>query len=493
MPKHVVSFFLLAHLTLAAAAVSAESPARTPTNVLIFLADDLGQRDIVAYSKGNFYETPNVDRLATQGALFTDAYTANPVCSPTRYAIMTGKWPTRARLTNWLPGNRTERFKGAEIVRNMDLAEVTLAEALKPRGYVAAMVGKWHLGEDETHWPEAQGFDVNIGGNSMGRPNSWFSPYKNPRLKDGPAGEFLTARLAEETVAQLRKFKSEGKPFLLCHHFYQVHTPLKAPPELIRKYEAKAKRLGLEAQFADETQYFINAKEPRRVRVNQTLPVFAAMVESMDTAVGRVLAALEELGMADSTLVIFTSDNGGLSTAEGSPTSNLPFRGGKGWIYEGGIRAPLLVRWPGVVRPGTTSSVPVTSLDIYPTVLAAAGASAQHGQKLDGMNLVPVLQGDKGPDRDLFWHYPHYSNQGGFPGGAIRSGHWKLVENYEDGSIALYDLSSDLGERTDLSKVESKRAAALLAKLHAWYRTTDAQFLRQKEGGPTPWRPAAAE
>ena len=461
-------------------------PAESPPNILVILADDLGQRDLVCYNPDSFHETPALDRLASQGVRFTDGYAANPVCSPTRYALMTGKWPTRSGLTNWLAGMRAETFQGAPLTRRLPADETTIAEALKPAGYETTFVGKWHLGDEPADWPEHHGFDVNVAGCGKGHPQSWFAPYGNPRLDDGPEGEYLTERLATETIARLKEAKQSGKPFLLTHCFYQVHTPLKAPGELVEKYQAKAKRLGLKDEFAPEKQYFLPLDKPRLVRQNQSLPVYAAMVEAMDHATGRILAALDELDLAGNTLVIFSSDNGGLSTSKGSPTSNLPFRGGKGWVYEGGIREPFIVRWPGVAPAGKVDSTPVTTLDIFPTAIAAAGLPAS---ATDGMDLAPLLRGGDLPERDLFWHYPHYGNQGGFPGGAIRSGDWKLVENYEDGSVALYDLSKDAGERNDLAAGETTRVTAMRKRLHEWYRVTGAKFLRQKKGGPEPWRP----
>lgn len=457
-----------------------------PANILIFLADDLGQRDLGCYHPETFYETPAIDRLATQGVRFTQGYAASPVCSPTRYALVTGKWPTRVGLTNYLMGMRAERFLGAPLSHGISASETTLAEALKPAGYQTSFVGKWHLGENENHWPEHHGFDHNIGGFKGGQPKSWFSPYGNPRLKDGKKGEYLTERLADESIARIREAKISGKPFFLYHCFYQVHTPLKGKEELVKKYEAKAKRLGLTDHFGIETQVHLSSKAPRRVRETQSLPVYAAMVEATDTAVGRILAALDEQGLAENTLVVFTSDNGGLSTAEGSPTSNLPFRAGKGWVYEGGIREPFIVRWPGVAVGGKVEPTPVTTIDIFPTVVAAAGQTASG---LDGRDLSPLLRGQPFPERDLFWHYPHYSNQGGFPGGAIRSGAWKLLENYEDGSVSLYDLEKDPGEKNDLAAQEQVRAREMRQRLHAWYAETNATFLRKNEGGPDPWKP----
>jgi arylsulfatase A-like enzyme len=464
--------------------------ASAPLNIVVLVADDYGWADLGANNPATFYETPNLDRFAAQGVRFTAGYAANPVCSPTRYSVMTGKYPTRAGLTNWLPGVRTERFREAPLTLQMALEETTLAELLRPAGYHTAFVGKWHLGEDEKYWPEAQGFETNIAGWSKGSPASYFSPYKNPRLEDGPKGEHISERLATETDRLLEKFKADGKPFFLQHCFYDVHTPLQARPALIEKYRAKAQRLGLKDKFIEEHQYFVSVKAPRRARNIQSHAVYAAMVEEMDTAVGRILGQLDRLGLAENTLVIFTSDNGGLSTSEGSPTSNLPLRGGKGWLYEGGIREPWLIRLPGSPRNGQTSATPIMSIDILPTALAAAGVSLPPELKIDGVNLLPHLRGAPAPARDaLYWHYPHYGNQGGFPGGAIRMGDWKLLENYEDGSVALYNLHDDVGEQRDLATAEPGHVTTLRARLHAWYRETGAKFLRAKPDGPAPWSP----
>jgi arylsulfatase A-like enzyme len=382
---------------------------------------------------------------------------------------------------------RTEKFSGAPLAHALPAAETTLAEALEPAAYHSTFVGKWHLGEKETDWPEHHGFDRNIAGYRAGHPQSWFAPYKNPRLEDGPKGEYLTERLGRETVAALKAAKESGRPFFICHSFYQVHTPLVAPEHLVEKYQRKREKLGLKDQFGRETQHFVSAKGPRQVRENQSHAVYAAMVETMDSAAGEILHTLDELGLADNTLVIFTSDNGGLSTAEGSPTSNLPFRGGKGWVYEGGIRVPFIVRQPGSGAENRVDATPVTTLDILPTALASAGLKAEG---TDGHDLTPLLQGGTLPPRDLFWHYPHYGNQGGFPGGVIRSGDWKLVENYEDGSVSLHQLATDPGERKDLAAAEPQRVAEMRGKLHAWYRETNAKFLSARKNGPAPWHPA---
>jgi arylsulfatase A-like enzyme len=484
----LIALFGTAGPTGAAAPGQNATSTRRP-NIVFFLIDDLGYMDIGANNPDTFYETPNVDQLARDGMRFTHAYAANPVCSPTRYSILTGKYPTRAGATNWFSGTRAGRFRPAPLVDRMPLEEVTLAEALKADGYHTAFVGKWHLGPTEAFWPEAQGFDVNIGGHHAGSPpGGYFGPFKNPRLSPGAEGEHLTARLADEAVGLVDRFRAQ--PFFLYVAFYTVHTPLQAPPSLLEKYRAKAAaRTSTAPDFAPEEQVW-PTNTARSVRTVQNHPTFAAMVESMDAATGRVLTAIRDAGLDDNTVVVFTSDNGGLSTAEGSPTSNLPFRGGKGWVYEGGIREPLIVKWPGVTRPGSTSDTPVISTDFYPTLLDIAGLPPRPDQHLDGLSLTPLLRDTGTIGRDaLLWHYPHYSNQGGFPGGAIRVGTDKLIERYEDGRVHLYDLARDPGERDDLAEARSGRVAELRRRLHGWYREVGARFLEPVPGGPAPWRP----
>ncbi len=459
-------------------------------NFVFFLVDDLGYRDIGAYNRETFYETPHVDRLAAEGMRFTQGYAACPVCSPSRFAIMTGRYPSRADATDWFTGRKSGRFLPAELRSYMPLEEVTLAEALREGGYKTAFLGKWHLGPTPKYWPENQGFDINVGGHDRGSPpGGYFSPYKNPRLASGPKGEHLPIRLAEEANRIIDKWSDQ--PFLLYLSFYSVHTPLQAPRGLIDKYRKKAQRLGLDKQpaFADEEQVW-PVDKPRKVRIVQAHATYAAMVESMDRAVGMVLQKLKDLGLEENTVVCFTSDNGGLATSEGSPTSNLPLRGGKGWLYEGGIREPYIIKWPGVTEAGSTCDTPVTGTDFYPTILEMAGLPLRPQQHLDGVSLVPLLRqsGDLAP-RPLFWHYPHYANQGGFPGAVIRRGPWKLIERFEDGRVHLYNLENDLGERHDVSDDHAERVAAMRRELHRWYNEVDAKFLRAKPNGPKPWRP----
>ncbi|GAB5406098.1 MAG: sulfatase [Aureliella sp.] len=480
-------------LGIAVALLTANAIQAAPPNIVFILVDDLGWRDVGVNNPDTFYETPNIDRLATSGTNFTNGYAANPVCSPTRYSIMTGRYPSRVDATNYFSGRRPGRFKPAPLNDRMALSEVTLAEAFKENGYRTMFAGKWHLGPTEEFWPTKQGFDFNFGGFSRGGPyggKKYFSPYGNPRLDDGPDGEHLPARLAKETAGFIRD--SGKKPFFAYLAFYSVHTPLIGRPDLVKKYQQKAKRLGLDTKeaFGTEEQVFPNQKGDRKLRIVQNHAVYAAMVEAMDQAVGHVLDALDETGHADDTIVCLTSDNGGLSTSEGWPTSNLPLRGGKGWVYEGGIREAFIVRAPTVDNQPKQCDEPVASIDFFPTLLDLAGLPAREDLTIDGTSMKPLLSGESSLSRDaLFWHYPHYSNQGGFPGGAVRMGKWKLVERYEDGRVHLYDLEADIGEQNDLAEQHPDRVATMRERLHQWYKTVDAKFLQPNDSGENPWQP----
>lgn len=479
--------FALSSLFLLAIVGVVQCNANDRPNFVFILVDDLGYMDIGANNAETFYETPNVNKLAREGVRFSDGYAANPVCSPTRYSIMTGKYPTRVAATNFFGGNRSAKFKPAQVNHRMPLEETTIAEAMKAQGYKTAFLGKWHLGPTEEFWPENQGFDVNIGGHVRGMPKSYFSPYQNPRLDDGFKGEHLTKRLTDETLHLLEQ--NQDDPFFLYLAFYTVHTPLKAPKDLVEKYRKKAEKLAGKPEFANEEQVWPNSKQARKVRILQKHATYAAMVESMDTSVGRILDKLKELDIDDETVVCFFSDNGGLSTSEGSPTSNLPFRGGKGWLYEGGIREPMIIKWPQHGQKNVVRGESVTSVDFYPTLLEIAGIKPEQSKVLDGVSLVPLLTGKHLEPRSLFWHYPHYSNQGGFPGGAVRSGDYKLIERYEDGRTHLYNLADDPSEQHDISDQKPAQVASMKRELHDWYQKVDAKFLSAKENGPEPWQP----
>ncbi|NIA15535.1 MAG: sulfatase-like hydrolase/transferase [Nitrospiraceae bacterium] len=463
--------------------VSFAQAARRP-NFVFFLVDDLGWTDLGCFGS-SFYETPNVDRLAAQGVKFTNAYAACPVCSPTRASIMAGKYPARMNTTDYFGAPQPYRM-GKHWTRDKPLLpaayeeqlpheEVTIAEALKESGYATFFAGKWHLG-GEGFWPESQGFDVNKGGWTRGGPyggKKYFSPYGNPRLEDGPEGEHLPDRLATEAAKFIASHKD--RPFLTYVSFYSVHTPLIARKDLQRKYREKGR--GIENEWREIGD--------RRWRAVQNHAVYGGMVEAMDQAVGKVLAALETEGVAGNTIVIFMSDNGGLSTSEGHPTTNLPLRAGKGWMYEGGIREPMIVKWPGVSEAGTTCETPVISTDFYPTMLDMAGLPPRPEQHVDGVSFAPLFKGGALAERALFWHYPHYGNQGGSPSAAVRLGDWKLIEFFEDKHVELYNLADDIGEERDLAEGMPGKIKALASMLHAWQKDVDARF-------PTP-NPKARE
>ena len=457
--------------SLVSASITAADENRLPLNVVFILADDLGCRDLGCYGS-TFHETPAIDELAREGVRFTTAYAACPVCSPTRASILTGRYPQRTGVTDWIGApqpaawNRNTPHLPAAYAEKLALGEQTLAERLKARGYATFFGGKWHLG-GEGFMPEDQGFDVNFAGGGNGMPfgpGKFFTPYGLPNLSDGPPGEHLCERLASEAATFIGDHTS--KPFLVYLPLYSVHIPLMTRPALQEKYEAKRNGLASKDRFGTEP--------PRRVRLTQDHAVYAGMVETFDNAVRTVLDAIDRHGLADRTLVILTSDNGGVSTSEGWPTSNGPFRAGKGWLYEGGIRVPAIARLPGRIPAGAVSDVPITSPDWLPTILAAAGLPPANG--VDGANLWPTMtsEAEKPSPRPLFWHYPHYGNQGGEPGAAIRDGDWKLIEWFHDGRFELFHLLDDPGETTDLAVREPERAAALRERLHAWQREVGA-------------------
>ncbi|MHC4783824.1 MAG: sulfatase [Planctomycetota bacterium] len=453
-------------------------------NFLFILIDDMGWTDAGCFGS-TYYQTPNIDRLAAEGMKFTDAYAACPVCSPTRASIMAGKYPARMDTTDWFGAHQPQEIKdlpddkwvsfykklpllGAPYKEYLSLEEVTIAESLKQAGYQTFFAGKWHLGETEKHWPKNQGFDINKGGWQAGNPGSdYFSPYENPRLQDGPDGEHLPDRLANETVRFITD--SKDAPFLAYLSFYSVHTPLNTRKDLEQKYLAKKKTMEIDTPI-------FGTEGRRKVRLVQDHAVYAGMVEAMDLAIGKVMDALRANGLDDNTIVMFMSDNGGLSTSEGSPTSNLPLRAGKGWMYEGGIREPVIIKWPGVTKPASVCSEPVTSTDFYPTILEIAGLPPMPKQHIDGVSWVPLLKGQKLDRGPIYWHYPHYSPQGGGPASAVRDGHWKLIKWYEDDRLELYNLKEDIGETNNHADKNPELTQRLLNQLNKWLQETDAKF-----------------
>lgn len=409
-------------------------------NFVFVLVDDLGWHDTGPYGN-TFVDTPNLDRFARESVRFTNAYAACPVCSPTRASILTGKYPARLQLTDWIPGRKawpTARLRTPAFKQALPLEEITLAEALKSQGYASAAIGKWHLGGDG-FGPLQQGFDRNVAGTAAGSPPTYFGPLELPNLQLRP-GEFLTKRLTEESI----RFMDENvsKPFFLYHASFSVHIPLQAPPDLVAKYKARA--------------------------TGDVDPTYCAMIETTDQSVGDLLKTIDGSGLAEHTVVVFFSDNGGVRFQDKRRTpitNNAPLRAGKGHLFEGGIREPLLIRWPGLTKPGGSIDTPVSSIDFFPTFTGAA--AVEHG-RVDGLDLRPLLRGETIPERPLFWHYPHYSDQGGRPSGAVRLGDWKLIEFFEDGHLELFNLRSDPGEQRNVAVREKGHAAKLLALLKDW-------------------------
>jgi arylsulfatase A-like enzyme len=449
-------------------------------NILMILIDDLGWRDLSCYGS-SFYETPRMDQLAREGMLFSRAYASCPVCSPTRASIMSGKYPARVGITQWIGGHAEGRLKDVPYLHYLPLEEVSVASALREGGYQTWHVGKWHLG-DEAFYPEHHGFDVNIGGCHFGAPhNGFFSPYHIPTLEErGPEGEYLTDRLTDEAI-DLLHHRDATRPFFMHLAHYAVHTPIQAPADLVDKYRRKAARLNLDRldPFLEGERFPPLHKSDQRIqrRMVQSDPVYAAMLENLDTNIGRLLDALEEQGLTENTLVVFSSDNGGLSTAEGSPTCNHPLREGKGWTQEGGLRVCQLARWPGVVRPGSVCGENVTSTDFYPTFLEAAGLPLRPEQHADGVSMMPLLRGEPRLEREaLFWHYPHYSNQGDAPSAAVLEGDWKYIRRFEDNRQELYHLGRDISEFEDLAGAQPEVVTRLGQRLDQWMNEVEAKI-----------------
>ncbi|MBK5293391.1 MAG: sulfatase [Acidobacteriia bacterium] len=443
--------------TLAAAPLAAQ---RKPPNVVFILIDDYGWRD-TGYNGSTFYQTPNIDRLSRESMVFTNGYSASPVCSPTRAAIMTGKYPARLHVTSHLQG-ASNRFHYTKVLQpnarlELPLNEATIAELLRERGYRTACIGKWHLGKTG-FLPSDQGFDVSLAGDEAGSTNNFFFPeWKKKIPLEGQTGDYLTDRLTDLAVDFIQS--SKDRPFFLYLPHFAVHTPIQGKPDKVRKYDALSR--------PDNPQNYGE---------------YAAMIESVDESAGRVLASLRAAGLEENTLLIFTADNGGVSSREWKNrpvTSNAPLRAGKGHLYEGGIRVPTLVRWPGVTRPGAICHEPIVSYDYAPTIAEAAGVAREKITGMDGRSFSSLLKGASTLGRaDNFWHYPHYSPQLGKPSAAIRSGNDKLILFFEDNRAELYNLKDDIGETNDLASAQPAKAAGLRRRLEAWLRETNAQLPR---------------
>jgi arylsulfatase A-like enzyme len=447
-------------------------------NIVFILIDDMGWMDLGCQGS-SFYETPNLDALAMRGMRFTDGYASCPVCSPTRASILTGRYPATVQITNFIYGQARGKLLSAPYLDHLPLEETTVATTLGDGGYSTWHVGKWHLG-GEDYWPDKHGFEKNIGGCQWGLPKQgYFSPYGCPTLSDGPEGEYLTDRLTDEAIALIRN--RSDKPFFLnlCH--YAVHTPIQAPQHLVEKYKRKAASLGLDKK--DPLEYGdpfpTEHKKDKRItrRKFQSDPVYAAMVQNLDDNIGKLVEALEAEGIMDDTLLVFTSDNGGLATAEGSPTCNAPLAEGKGWMYEGGTREPMIVCWPGTVPADRFCDVPVSSVDFFPTFCEVAHLDVPAEADIEGVSILDLFKGGGQLDREaIYWHYPHYANQGGRPGCSVRSGDWKLIEFFEDNHVELYNLREDVSEENDLAADQPELAKRLRTMLQQWLEKVDAKI-----------------
>ncbi|NND98283.1 MAG: sulfatase [Pirellulaceae bacterium] len=440
-------------------------------NVVLILIDDMGLHDL-SVEGSTFYESPNIDKLARGGMRFTQGYATCRVCSPSRASIQLGQFTARHGITDWigartgLDWKRDDRVLPSEYFHHLPHDDTSLAEAMREGGYRTFFAGKWHLG-DEGSFPTDHGFEINKGGHHRGSPpGGYFSPYKNPVLADGPQGESLPLRLADETAGFIEHHQDE--PFFAMLSFYSVHGPVQTTQQLWSKYQKKAEGLPDRAE-----RFKVDRTMP--VRQVQDHPLYAGMVEVTDQAVGRVMEMLDKTGLTDSTIVIFTSDNGGVSSGDAFATSNLPLRGGKGRQWEGGIREPFYIRYPKVTKANSTCDVPVTGADFYPTILDLCGLPLRPDQHADGVSLVPLLNGDTIAPRPLYWHYPHYGNQGGEPGSIIRQGDWKLIHYYEDNRNELYNLAIDPSEEIDVALQHPVTTERMWKQLDQWLTSVDAK------------------
>jgi len=493
MTNKVYFLVLISFSFLTGCSQKVEKSTKNPSkpNFIFILADDLGYHDL-SVTGSQYYETPNIDRIANEGMTFTEGYATCQVCSPSRASIMLGTFSARHGITDWIGARTGEEWRKAnrfnqllppEYVHNLPSDAMTLPESLKEGGYKTFFAGKWHLG-DSTSWPEVHGFDINKGGWDVGSPHGgYFAPWNNPNLESGPNWENLSMRLAMETVDFMKQNnpKVTGQPFFAYLAFYAVHAPIQTTREKWAKYRQKAEDTGI-AETGFEMGHFLP------IRQVQDNPVYAGLVEAMDDAVGEVMNAVDELGLSENTVIVFTSDNGGVAAGDAFATSNLPLRGGKGYQFEGGIREPYFIKVPGTTINGEQNSTPVTGADFYPTILELADLDLKPEQHLDGKSLVSVISGGTMAERPLIWHYPHYGNQGGEPSSIIREGEWKLIHYYEDGREELYNLKNDLEEQADVAAdnselvtVMSKKLFSMLDEMGARYPTKDPAYSAEKE------------
>lgn len=451
--------------------LSGTQPQGEKLNVVLVLVDDLGWKDLACYGSA-FYDTPHLDAFAEESVRFTQAYAASPVCSPTRAALMTGRHPVQTGITDWLKGQNPPNRKLLNIQDRDELAleEYTLGELFKDNGYKTFFAGKWHLGEGG-FYPEDQGFDINKGGHHKGSPpGGYFSPYRNPKLTDGPEGEYLTDRLTTETIEFIQEQQTQQEPFFAMLSFYTVHTPIQANPTYMESYSRKLPGGG-PPWYAQEGD--------GKTLLHQKRGDYGSMVTAMDHNVGRLIQSLKDAGQWDNTILIFTSDNGGLTTLANNreaPTAVRPLRAGKGWCYEGGIRIPLMIRIPKTTEAGAVEETAVISQDLFPTLVEVLGLQAKGKQTLDGKSLSPLFKGESLDRAALIWHFPHYHGSAWKPGAAIRQGPWKLVKHFETDKIELFNLSTDIGETRDMATEEAAKAQELEQALIQGLKRMNAQF-----------------
>ncbi len=470
--------FGFAALTLTAVAPTYSKP----QNILFILVDDLGWNDL-GFMGSRYYESPNIDKLAQSGVIFSDGYAACAVSSPSRASIMSGLFTANHGVTDWIGSPAGEAWRNHKRHSKLLPADYKLyiepnltlmPELLKANGYTTFMAGKWHLAESEEHYPEENGFDINKGGWEKGSPGKggYFSPYQNPKLEDGEVGENLSMRLAQETVLFIEEHQKSKKksPFFAYLSFYAVHGALQCTEQKWSYFRDKAETMGIAEQG-----FMVDRTLPQRL--HQDNPVYAGLIGQMDDAVGRVMTALTDMGLDDNTLVIFTSDNGGVVSGDAFSTSLEPLRGGKGYQFEGGIRVPFVIRSPkSRVAAGTHCSTPVCGVDFYPTIMRYAGIDIPSNVKVDGVDLTPLLNGKEIAERPLFWHYPHYGNQGGEPASVIRKGDWKLIYYHEDLRSELYNLRADISESGYLNSQYPDKVKELRAELLAWLKQSNANM-----------------
>lgn len=461
---------MLRLLTVLFLAMALNLSAQQKPNFVFILVDDLGWADLSCYGSTS-YDTPNLDKLAGSGVRFTQAYAGGSVCSPTRASLLTGRSPARLNITDWIPGMKAKNplLEVPKILNELPHSEVTFAEVLKENGYNTYYCGKWHLGHED-HFPDTQGFDVNIAGLHKGSPpGGYYSPYKNPKLPDGPKGEYLPDRLTNESIKIFEKEVKDDKPFLLYLSYYTVHTPIQASKRHIAKYRSK---------LADMKNITVPEGPDGVTQGIQNNAAYASMVEAMDENIGRLIQKLDDLKLSNNTVVIFTSDNGGLATKRSpGPTSNAPLRSGKGWCYEGGIRTPLIIRAPGASQQGLVNTAPVISMDYFPTILELADISLKPDLHKDGLSLKSNLTGSLEIDREILaWHYPHYHGSTWRPGAAIRMGDWKMIEFFETGKKELFNLKNDIGESKDLASSYPEILKKMTDKMSIWRAENNAQM-----------------